>query len=103
MTHGLRARAAELDDLDLGPRSPQEILRAKLREVEQERFTTIDRRLLREAEDGMVRPAHRDGVEQALRAGRLQTLGRKIGRASCRVRGWQPVQMPEDAASIKKK
>src|SRR3546814_16166681 len=76
MTHGLRARAAELVDLDLGPRSPQEILRAKLREVEQERFTTIDRRLLREAEDGLVRPAHRDGVEQSLRAGRLQTLGR---------------------------
>lgn len=77
LTQGLRARAAELVDLDLGPRSPQEILRTKLREVEQARFTSIDRRLLREAgEDGLVRPVHRDGVEQSLRAGRLQTLGR---------------------------
>jgi type IV secretory pathway VirD2 relaxase len=46
MTQGLRARAAELIDLDLGPRSPQEILRANMREVDQERFTGIDRRLL---------------------------------------------------------
>jgi len=77
MTQGLRARAAELVDLDLGPRSPQEILRANLREIEQERFTGIDRRLLRSVDaDGLVRPAHPDGVEQSLRAGRLQTLGR---------------------------
>ena len=77
MTHGLRARAAELVDLDLGPRSPQELMRASLREIEQERFTSIDRRLMRAADaDGLVRPAHRDSVEQSLRAGRLQTLGR---------------------------
>jgi len=76
MTQALRARAAELVDLDLGPPSPQEIMCAQLREIEQERFTSIDRRLLRAvSEDGLVRAAHRDGVEQSLRAGRLQTLG----------------------------
>jgi type IV secretory pathway VirD2 relaxase len=77
MTHGLRGRAAELVDLDLGPRSPIEILRAATREVEQERLTGIDRRLVRAiGDDGLVRPAHRDPVEQSLRAGRLQALGR---------------------------
>jgi type IV secretory pathway VirD2 relaxase len=77
MTQGLRARAAELVDLDLGPRSPQELMRAGQREIEQERFTNIDRRLLRAVdEQGLVRAAHGDGVEQSLRAGRLQTLAR---------------------------
>jgi hypothetical protein len=76
MTHGLRSRAAELVDLDLGPRSPIEILRAATREVEQERLTAIDRRLAHAiGDDGLVRPAHRDPIEQSLRAGRLQALG----------------------------
>jgi type IV secretory pathway VirD2 relaxase len=75
--HGLRERAVQLVDLDLGPRSPEELRRAAEREIEQERFTGIDRRLMRSVgEDGLVRPAHVDGVEQSLRAGRLQTLGR---------------------------
>jgi type IV secretory pathway VirD2 relaxase len=77
MTQGLRARAGELVDLDLGPRSPQELMRAGQREIEQERFTNIDRRLLRAVDEhGLVRAAHGDGVEQSLRAGRLQTLAR---------------------------
>jgi type IV secretory pathway VirD2 relaxase len=77
MTQGLRARAAELVDLDLGPRSPQELMRASMREIEQERFTSIDRRLIRSVDDaGLVRAAHRDSIEQSLRAGRLQTLAR---------------------------
>ena len=90
MTHGLRGRAAELVDLDLGPRSAQEILRAAAREIEQERFTGIDRRLVAAiGDDGMVRPAHSDSVEQSLRAGRLQTLGR-MGLATEHSRGvWQ--------------
>ena len=87
MTHGLRSRAAELVDLDLGPRSPIEILRAATREIEQERLTGIDRRLVRAiGDDGLVRPAHRDPVEQSLRAGRLQALGR-MGLATEKGRG----------------
>jgi len=77
LTHGLRERATELVDLDLGPRSDAEILRSRTREIDQERFTGLDRRLMRSIDaDGIVRATHRDGVEQSLRAGRLQTLGR---------------------------
>ncbi|GAO38592.1 hypothetical protein SCH01S_16_01110 [Sphingomonas changbaiensis NBRC 104936] len=93
MTHGLRGRAAELVDLDLGPRSPIEILRAATREVEQERLTGIDRRLARAiGDDGLVRPAHADPIEQSLRAGRLQALGQmglamEEGRGAWRLAG----------------
>jgi len=87
LTHGLRSRAEQLVDLDLGPRSPSEVLRAHHREIEQERLTGIDRRLVNSADaDGLVRPAHRDSVEQSLRAGRLQTLGR-MGLATEERRG----------------
>lgn len=87
LTQGLRARAAELVDLDLGPRSHQEIRRANEREMTQERFTGIDRRLAcAVGEDGLVRPVHKHGVEQALRAGRLQTLG-AMGLATEQRRG----------------
>jgi type IV secretory pathway VirD2 relaxase len=87
LTQGLRSRAEQLVDLDLGPRSPYEVLRASQREIEQERLTSIDRRLLRSADgDAMVRPAHRDSIEQSLRAGRLRTLGR-MGLATEERRG----------------
>jgi hypothetical protein len=74
---GLRASATDIVNLDLGPRTDLEIMRANLREIAQERFTGIDRRLLRAIEDdGFVSSHHREGVEQSLRAGRLATLGR---------------------------
>jgi DNA-binding transcriptional ArsR family regulator len=77
ITKGLRQRAVDLVNLDLGPRTDREIMRANLREVAQERFTGIDRRLLRAIDaEGLVSPSHRDGVEQSLRAGRLATLAR---------------------------
>jgi hypothetical protein len=48
-----------------------------LREIAQERFTGIDRRLLRAIDaDGLVSPHNLDSIEQSLRAGRLATLGR---------------------------
>lgn len=82
LTQGFRERAAELVSIDLGPRTREEILRSQLNEVGQERFTDLDRRLVKSiGEDGLVRPAHHDGVEQSLRAGRLQTLAR-MGLAS---------------------
>lgn len=87
ITQGLRTRAAELVNLDLGPRSDREIMRSSLREIEQERFTGIDRRLLRALDqDGLVSPHHRDGIEQSLRAGRLATLAR-MGLAEEQQRG----------------
>jgi type IV secretory pathway VirD2 relaxase len=77
LSHGLRMRATELVNLDLGPRSDREIERAEAREVSAERFTQIDRRLVQTIDaEGLVSPAHGDGVEQAARAGRLQALGR---------------------------
>jgi hypothetical protein len=74
---GLRARATDIVNLDLGPRTDLEITRASVREIAQERFTEIDRRLLRGVDsDGLVSAHHRDRLEQSLRAGRLATLGR---------------------------
>lgn len=77
ISHGLRERAAELVNVDLGPRSDREIAAADRREIGQERFTSIDRRLLRSVDaDGVVAPHHRDRIEQSLRAGRIGTLAR---------------------------
>ena len=77
LSHGMRERAAEIISLDLGPRSDREI-EARLRaEVEQERFTALDRGLLKEADEkGLLRSgtASGDAFQQTLRAGRLQKL-----------------------------
>ena len=56
MAHGMRERAAEMVSFDLGPRSDLEIENRLRSEVEQERFTSLDRYLLRERNaDGVVR------------------------------------------------
>lgn len=51
---GMRHRAAELATEWLGPRSELEIQRAMQREVDQERWTGLDRTLQRVAMDGLV-------------------------------------------------
>ena len=77
LTQGLRERAAELVNLDLGPRTAREILRSQLREVEQERLTEIDRRLIRSIDaEGLVDPRRGNWVEQDLRTARLRMLSR---------------------------
>ncbi|WP_157219158.1 relaxase/mobilization nuclease RlxS [Flavisphingomonas formosensis] len=77
LTQGLRMRAAELVNLDLGPRTDREIMASRQREIGQERFTTIDRRMVASIDaDGLVSARHRDPAEQALRAARLRTLER---------------------------
>ena len=79
---GMRERAAEIVSLDLGPRTDEEIEQRLRAEVTQERFTSIDRALLREADTNRtIGPTGRDAFEQALRTGRLQTLG-KLGLAT---------------------
>lgn len=79
LSHGMRERAADIVTLDLGPRTDRQI-EARLRaEVEQERFTSLDRGLLREADvDRIVRSGTvaGDAIRQTLRAGRLQKLKR---------------------------
>jgi len=77
ITHGMRERAAEIASLDLGPRSDLEILDRLRHEVEQDRFTSIDRNLLRAMDaDRMVAAAGDEPFDQSLWAGRLQKLGR---------------------------
>ncbi|MHA6768980.1 relaxase/mobilization nuclease RlxS [Sphingobium ummariense] len=77
LTTGIRERAAELVDLDLGPRTRHEIQQSLRAEVEQERLTSIDRALLKGADAERVVASHaRDGFDQTLRAGRLAKLSR---------------------------
>ncbi|WP_137891261.1 relaxase/mobilization nuclease and DUF3363 domain-containing protein [Ramlibacter sp. 2FC] len=49
MAHGMRMRASELATEWLGPRTELEIRQGLLQEVEQERLTSLDRALLRQA------------------------------------------------------
>ncbi|HTO60812.1 MAG TPA: relaxase/mobilization nuclease RlxS [Bradyrhizobium sp.] len=75
ITNGLRERAAELVTLDLGPRSDLEIENRLRNEVQQERLTSIDRRLLRDRDgEGQVWSTDKEGFQQSLRTGRLQKL-----------------------------
>lgn len=77
MTTGIRERAAELVDLDLGPRTHREITQALRAEVEQERLTSIDRALLKRADaERVVATIGRDAFDQTLRAARLAKLSR---------------------------
>jgi len=77
MTTGIRERAAELVDLDLGPRTHREIQQTLRAEVEQEHLTSIDRALLKGVDaDRIVATNGRDAFDQALRAGRLSKLAR---------------------------
>ncbi len=76
IAHGLRARAAELASIDLGPRTDREIEDRLRHDVTQERLTAIDRQLLRRlGPDHVVSAASNDPFQQAIRAGRLRTLG----------------------------
>ncbi|MGA8169663.1 MAG: type VI secretion protein, partial [Methylocystis sp.] len=49
ISRGFRARAAQLVNLELGPRSEQEILRGLERQVDADRWTPMDQALAREA------------------------------------------------------
>jgi len=85
LTRGMRERAAELATEWLGPRTEREIRQSLEREVQQERWTRLDRTLQREAIDGLVRVEHlaepRLRRERELLMGRLQHL-RSLGLAS---------------------
>ncbi|MBR7924182.1 relaxase/mobilization nuclease and DUF3363 domain-containing protein [Burkholderia multivorans] len=81
IAEGMRRRASELATEWLGPRTELEMQHAMLREVEQERWTGLDRSLQREAgDDGLVRverfaEPRLQRQRQAL-VGRLQRLQR---------------------------
>lgn len=75
ISHGLRERASELVTLDLGPRTDREIEDRLRHDVDQERLTAIDRRLLRRMDSAReVSPADNDPFQQSIAAGRLRKL-----------------------------
>jgi type IV secretory pathway VirD2 relaxase len=83
ISQGMRARAAHLATLELGPRSDVEIRRDLDAQVEADRWTTLDRALAREAvqHDGVIdfRPradGPTDGHARTAMVGRMQKLER---------------------------
>jgi type IV secretory pathway VirD2 relaxase len=85
IAHGMRHRAAEIATEWLGPRTEMEIRRSLAREVEQERWTSLDRSLHRQMSDGIVDLRHQPTAGEALRdrvllIGRLDKL-RRMGLA----------------------
>ena len=80
IAEGMRHRAAELATEWLGPRTELEIHRAMQREVDQERWTGLDRTLQRVAMDGLVGPETlaepRLQRQRQMLIGRLQNLQR---------------------------
>lgn len=81
ISHGIRERANELLTLELGPVSEQQIQRGYAREVDQERFTRLDREIVGQTEDGVVDlrhdpKGHFARFKHKLKIGRLQKLER---------------------------
>ncbi len=77
ISHGIRERAIDIVNLDLGPRTDLEIEERLRSDVTEERLTAIDRRLIRDMEAGrLVSASDADPFQQSLRVGRLQKLAR---------------------------
>ncbi len=77
IAHGIRHRASEIATLELGPQSEWEVQQKLGREVEQDRFTRLDKAILQEVNDqGLV--DLRIGEEQSYlgRANRALLIGR---------------------------
>ena len=75
ITRGICVRMAELVNLDLGPRTELESNRCLRLDVDAERLTTIDLKLLREVDaDRIVSPSASKMFDQAIRTGRLRKL-----------------------------
>ena len=76
MAHGMRLRASELATEWLGPRTELDIRQGQLREVEQERLTSLDRTLLRLAGADIVDLTQqpKDRQHQTVLRARLQRL-----------------------------
>jgi len=81
IAHGIRERASALVTLELGPVTAIEQQRKLAAEIDQDRFTRIDRALLAEADEGLVdlryAPADPRGISD--RALRLTRLGKLEG------------------------
>lgn len=76
---GMRARASELITRELGPRTEIDIRRSLEKQIEAERWTDIDRALVRSAQhDGLIDTAPEVGIQpdinHTLKVGRLHKL-----------------------------
>jgi len=92
ISQGMRDRASALATEWLGPRTELEIQHALAREVEQERWTSLDRTLQREATNGRVLSTERLEAIPRLKRQRLLLVGRlqrlqRMGLASERQTG----------------
>jgi hypothetical protein len=79
IAHGMRERASDLVTRELGPETELDVVRKLEREVDQERFTRLDRAILRDARDGVLTltaAPERNRQRHVLRMGRLRTLER---------------------------
>jgi type IV secretory pathway VirD2 relaxase len=75
IAHGMRLRASALATEWLGPRTEQEIRQCRLREVDEERWTGLDRSLQQFAKNHIIeRAALSDPKQRSLLIGRLQRL-----------------------------
>ncbi len=77
ISQGLRERARDLATLELGPESEDGFQKKLAMEVEAERFTRIDRSILRDADGGILAitsQTSKDRRHHAYRVGRLQKL-----------------------------
>jgi type IV secretory pathway VirD2 relaxase len=87
ISRGFRARAEQLVTIELGPRSEQEIRQSLKRQVDADRWTSLDQALAREAgkHDGLVdlRPdaSQENDVERSILIGRVRKL-EKLGLAA---------------------
>jgi type IV secretory pathway VirD2 relaxase len=87
IAHGMRERAAGLATEWLGPRTEQEIRQSLQREIEQERWTSLDRALQRKAQVGTIRIERLQHDSRRIQlVGRLQHLQR-MGLAESRAPG----------------
>ncbi|TCP89739.1 type IV secretory pathway VirD2 relaxase [Rhizobium sp. PP-CC-2G-626] len=86
LANGIRERASELATLELGPVTEIEQRRKLIAEIDQDRFTRIDRAMLNEAEGGALdlRHAPDDMRGQENRTLRIRRLGKleKMGLAT---------------------
>ncbi|MBV5262905.1 relaxase/mobilization nuclease and DUF3363 domain-containing protein [Pinisolibacter sp. B13] len=81
IAHGVRERASELVTLELGPVTEIERQQRLAAELDQDRFTRIDRALIEESQEGLLDLRHapadqREIADRASRLGRLKKLER---------------------------
>lgn len=79
ISHGFRARAADLITRELGPETEIEAARKLQQEVAAERLTRLDRAVIRDASGGLLElgaQSSREPTWHAARMGRLRTLER---------------------------